>query len=66
MTAKSKLTALDKMGAALDGAHAHLDKAQALHDAFGVALKNIDWALAATQYVPIPGVQQACEALRNL
>jgi hypothetical protein len=65
MAAKAKQTALDKMGAALDGAHAHLDKAQALHDAFGVALKNIDWALAAAQYVPIPGVQQACEALRR-
>ena len=40
MAAKAKQTALDKIETALDGAHAHLDKAQALQDGFGKALKE--------------------------
>ena len=65
MAARAKEKALGSMDAALDGAHDKLDKAQALHDRFGGALKKLDWALAASSYVPMPGLAQACESMRG-
>ena len=63
--AAAQKDALRKMDEALHGAHEKLDKAQALHDRFDNALQALDWALAAASFVPIPGLQQACDRLRR-